>query len=142
MGEVAAENAMGGKARFSAEHIPSCIYTMPEVGAIGLTEEQAKGKYDIKVGRFPFATNGRALASGEGTGFVKVISDKKFGEILGMHIIGPGAAEMINEASLLMSMEVTDDEMAKVVHGHPTYSESLMEAVADAEGHCIHLPKK
>jgi len=142
MGEVAAENAMGGDAVFEAKNIPSCIYTMPEVGAIGLTEKQAAQNREIQVGRFPFGANGRALASGEGAGFVKVITDKKYGEILGVHIVGPGAAEMINEASVLLHMEVTVDELANIVHGHPTFSECLYEAGADAAGKCIHLPKK
>jgi len=142
MGEVAAENAMGGSAVFDPKGIPSCVYTMPEVGAVGMTEEMAAKKHDIKIGRFPFAANGRALASGEDKGFVKVICDKKYGEILGIHIIGPGAAEMINEASVLMHMEVTDDELADIIHAHPTYSECVMEAAADAVGKCIHLPKR
>jgi dihydrolipoamide dehydrogenase len=142
MGEVAAVNAMGGNTKYMPRQVPSSIYTTPEVGAIGLTEAEAGKSYDIKTGKFPFAANGRALASGEGAGFIKVISEKKYGEILGVHIIGPGAAEMVNEASLMMSMEVTDEEMAGIIHAHPTYSEALMEAAADAAGKCIHLPKK
>jgi dihydrolipoamide dehydrogenase len=142
MGEVAAENAMGGHSLFEAKNIPSCIYTSPEVGAIGLTEKQASQNQEIQVGRFPFGANGRALASGEGSGFVKVISSKKYGEILGVHIVGSGAAEMINEASVLMHMEVTVDELLHIVHGHPTFSECLYEAGADAAGNCIHLPRK
>ena len=142
MGEIAAENALGGNEKYDRRNVPSCIYTLPEVGSIGLTEKQAAASRDISVGRFHFASNGRALASGEGHGFVKVISDKKYGEILGVHIIGPGAAEMINEASVLMSMEITADEVAKIVHAHPTFSESLMEAAADTLGLCMHLPKK
>ena len=142
MGEVAAENAMGGNAVYAPRQVPASIYTTPEVGAIGLTEAEARRSHDVKIGKFPFAANGRALASGEGAGFVKIISEKKYGEILGVHIIGPGAAEMVNEASLLMSMEVTDEEMARIIHAHPTYSEAMMEAAADAAGKCIHLPKK
>ena len=142
MGEVAAENAMGGSAVFDPRCIPSCVYTMPEVGAVGMTEEMAAKKHDIKIGRFPFAANGRALASGEDKGFVKVICDKQYGEILGIHIIGPGAAEMINEASVIMHLEVTDDELTDIIHAHPTYSECVMEASADAAGKCIHLPKR
>lgn len=142
MGEVAAENALGGHAVFEVRNIPSCIYTNPEVGAIGLTEKQAAQSHDIQVGRFPFGANGRALASGEGSGFVKVIGDKKYGEILGVHIVGAGATEMINEASALMHLEVTMEELMNIVHGHPTFSECLYEAGADAAGKCIHLPKK
>jgi len=142
MGEVAAENAMGGYAKYEPGQVPACIYTSPEVGAIGLTEAEAGKQYDIRVGKFPFAANGRALASGEGVGFIKVISENKYGEILGVHIIGPNAAEMINEASLMMSMEVTDLEMAGIIHAHPTFSEAMMEAAADATGKCIHLPAR
>lgn len=142
MGEVAAENAMGGDVTFNNKNVPGCIYTFPEVGAIGYTEKEAAKLFDIKVGRFPFSANGRALASGEGDGFVKVISDKKYGEILGIHIVGPNAAEMINEAAVLMSMEATDEDVADITHGHPTYSEALMEAAADSAGRCIHQPRK
>ena len=143
MGEVAAENAILGNHReIKLETTPSAIYTIPEVGMAGLTEEEAKEKYDINVGKFAFIGNGRALASGDATGFVKVIADKKYGEILGVHIVGQSAAEIINEASSLMAMEITVDEVIKTIHGHPTFSEALFEACADVLGEAIHLPKK
>lgn len=143
MGEVAAENAILGNHReIKLETTPSAIYTIPEVGMAGLTEEEAKEKYDINVGKFAFVGNGRALASGDTTGFVKVIADKKYGEILGVHIVGQSAAEIINEASSLMAMEITVDEVIKTIHGHPTFSEALFEACADVLGEAIHLPKK
>ena len=143
MGEVAAENAILGNHReIKLEITPSAIYTIPEVGMVGLTEEEAKEKYDINVGKFAFIGNGRALASGDATGFVKVIADKKYGEILGVHIVGQSAAEIINEASSLMAMEITVDEVIKTIHGHPTFSEALFEACADVLGEAIHLPKK
>ena len=151
MGEIAAENAIQGNHRAtrletnssaSIYTIPSAIYTVPEVAMVGLTEEQAKEKYDISVGKFAFVGNGRALASGESAGFVKVIADKKYGEILGVHIVGPSAAEIINEAATLMKMEITVDEVIKTIHGHPTYSEALFEACADVLGEAVHLPKK
>ena len=143
MGEVAAENAILGNHReIKLETTPSAIYTIPEVGMVGLTEEEAKEKYDINVGKFAFIGNGRALASGDATGFVKVIADKKYGEILGVHIVGQSAAEIINEASSLMTMEITVDEVIKTIHGHPTFSEALFEACADVLGEAIHLPKK
>ena len=143
MGEVAAENAILGNHRETKlETTPSAIYTIPEVGMVGLTEEQAKEKYDINIGKFAFVGNGRALASGDTTGFVKVIADKKYGEILGVHIVGQSAAEIINEASSLMAMEITVDEVIKTIHGHPTFSEALFEACADVLGEAIHLPKK
>ena len=143
MGEVAAENAILGNHReIKLETTPSAIYTIPEVGMVGLTEEEAKEKYDINIGKFAFVGNGRALASGDTTGFVKVIADKKYGEILGVHIVGQSAAEIINEASSLMAMEITVDEVIKTIHGHPTFSEALFEACADVLGEAIHLPKK
>ena len=143
MGEVAAENAILGNHReIKLETTPSAIYTIPEVGMAGLTEEEAKEKYDINIGKFAFVGNGRALASGDTTGFVKVIADKKYGEILGVHIVGQSAAVIINEASSLMAMEITVDEVIKTIHGHPTFSEALFEACADVLGEAIHLPKK
>jgi len=142
MGEVAAANAMGKKEKVQLNNVPGCIYTIPEVGVVGLTEDEAKAKYDIRIGKFPFAGNGRALASGESIGFVKVIADKKYGEILGVHIIGPGATEMINEAASLMEMEITVHEAANIIHGHPTFSEAFKEACADCLGTSIHLPNQ
>mgnify|MGYP005848367979 CR=1 FL=1 len=142
MGETAAENAMGHFKRADLRYVPSCVYTSPEAGSAGLTERQAREKYDISVGMFPFGANGRALASGEAEGFVKIIADKKYGELLGVHIAGPGAAEMINEAASLMAAEITVNEIAGFVHGHPTYSEAFMEAAADCIGQCLHLPPK
>jgi len=142
MGETAALNAMGYEASADLRFVPGCIYTMPEVGCVGITEEQAKKGHDIGIGKFPFSANGRALASSEGEGFIKVITDKKYGEILGVHIVGPNAAEQINEAAALMAMEITADEIAEIIHAHPTYSEAFMEAVADSIGQCLHLPPK
>lgn len=142
MGEVAAENAAGHSAKADLRYVPSCVYTSPEVGAAGLTERQAREIYDIRIGTFPFRANGRALASGEPEGFVKVITDARYGEVLGVHIVGPAAAEMINEAAALMAMEVTAQEIAGIVHGHPTFSEAFMEAAADSIGACLHLPTK
>lgn len=143
MGEIAAENAIKGNHRkVKLASTPAAVYTMPEIGMVGYTEAQAREKYDISVGKFNFAGNGRSIASGETTGFVKVIADRKYGEILGVHIIGPAAAEMINEAAALIEMEVTVDEVAKTIHGHPTYSEAVFEACLDVLGEAIHLPKK
>lgn len=143
MGEVAAENAVKGNHReVKLASAPSVVYTIPEVAMVGLTEEQAREKYDIRVGRFDFAANGRAMASGDNLGFVKVIADAKYGEILGVHIVGPTAAEMINQAAALMELEITVDEVVKVIYGHPTYSEALYEAFADVLGESIHIPKK
>ncbi|MDO4707094.1 MAG: dihydrolipoyl dehydrogenase [Porphyromonadaceae bacterium] len=144
MAEVAAENALhGNHMELKLLSAPSVVYTRPEVAMVGLTEEQAREHYgEIRVGKFPFAANGRALASGENAGFVKVILDNKYGEILGIHIIGAMAAEMISQASLVMEIEATAEEVLATIYGHPTYSEALYEAIADALGIAIHLPKK
>lgn len=143
MGEVAADNAVKGNHRELKLHsAPSVVYTHPEVAMVGLTEEQAREKYDVRVGRFDFAANGRAMASGDNVGFVKVIADSKYGEILGIHIVGPAAAEIIQQASLLMEMEITVDEVIKTIYGHPTYSEALFEACADVLGEAVHIIKR
>ena len=143
MGEVAAENALKGNHVVAKLNLtPAAIYTLPEVAAVGLTEEQAREKYDIAIGKFNFAANGRAIASDAAQGFVKVIADKKYGEVLGVHIIGPAAAELINEASTIIEMEITVEEMLKTIHGHPTFSEVMYEAFADVLGMAIHAPKK
>ncbi len=142
MGEVAAENASGHTAKADLRYVPSCVYTSPEVGTVGMTEQQARQGYKVNVGTFPFRANGRALASGEPEGFVKVITDARYGEVLGVHIVGPAAAEMINEAAALMAMEVTAQEIAGIIHGHPTFTEAFMEAAADSIGACLHLPPK
>lgn len=142
MGEAAAANAMGAKEECDLRLIPSCIYTIPEAASIGLTEKQASEKGKVLVGRFDFGANGRALASGEGKGFVKVLADSVYGEILGVHIVGPNAAEMIMEAKVLMDMEITIHEAVKIMHAHPTYSEALAEALADTLGKSLHKPVK
>lgn len=144
MGEVAAENAVKGNHRsVKLQSAPSVVYTLPEVAMVGLTEEQAREKYDdIRIGRFNFSANGRALASSESTGFVKVIADNRYGEVLGVHIIGPTAAELITQASLIMEMEITVDEVVKTIYGHPTYSEAIFEAFADVLGEAVHIPKR
>lgn len=141
MGEIAAINAMGNKTKVNLDNIPTGIYTNPEVASIGLTEDEAREKYDILVGRFNFVGNGRALTSGVTKGFVKIIAEKRYGQILGVHIFGPSAAEMINEAAILMEMEITIHEVGQITHGHPTYSEALVEACADCLGNSIYTPR-
>lgn len=143
MAEVAAVNALGGNEIYNPNNTPACVYTLPEVAIVGMTEEKAKEECsNIGIGKFPFGANGRALASGEPDGFIKVIADKDSKKILGVHIIGINAAEMINEAAALVINNVTVDHVAETVHAHPTYSEAFMEAAADALDVCIHLPKK
>lgn len=121
-------------------NIPGCTYCTPEIASVGLTEKQAKAKgLDIKVGKFPFSASGKASASGAKDGFVKVIFDAKYGEWLGCHMIGAGVTDMIAEAVLGRKLETTGHEVLKTVHPHPTMSEAVMEAVADAYGEVIHL---
>lgn len=144
MGEVAAENALHGNVRkANLKYTPAAVYTHPEVAMCGFTEDQAREQFgDILVGRNSFVGNGRAIASNQAYGFVKVIADKKYHEILGVHVIGPSAAEIINEASTIMENELTIDDVAMSIHGHPTFSEVLYEAVLDTIGEAIHNPPK
>jgi dihydrolipoamide dehydrogenase len=122
------------------DNIPGCTYCSPEVASVGLTEERAlEMGYDIKVGKFPFTASGKAQASGHSDGFVKVIFDEKYGEWLGCHMIGAGVTDMIAEAVLGRKLETTGKEILNAVHPHPTMSEALMEAVADAYDEVIHL---
>ncbi|WP_299549578.1 dihydrolipoyl dehydrogenase [Seonamhaeicola sp.] len=121
-------------------NIPGCTYCSPEVASVGLTEKQAKEKgLEIKVGKFPFSASGKAKAGGASDGFVKVIFDAKYGEWLGCHMIGAGVTDMIAEAVLGRKLETTGHEVLKAVHPHPTMSEAVMEAVADAYDEVIHL---
>ena len=121
-------------------NIPGCTYTVPEVASVGMTEKQAKeAGYEIKVGKFPFTASGKASASGNRDGFVKVIFDAKYGEWLGAHFIGENVTEMIAEAVTARKLETTGHEILKSIHPHPTMSEAVMEAVAAAYGEVIHL---
>ncbi len=121
-------------------NIPGCTYATPEIASVGYTEKQAIEKgYDIKVGKFPFSASGKASAAGTKEGFVKVIFDSKYGEWLGCHMIGAGVTDMIAEAVLGRKLETTGHEVLKTIHPHPTMSEAVMEAVADAYGEVIHL---
>jgi dihydrolipoamide dehydrogenase len=121
-------------------NIPGCTYATPEIASVGLTEKQAKEKgYELKIGKFPFSASGKAKASGTPDGFVKVIFDAKYGEWLGCHMIGAGVTDMIAEAVVARKLETTGHEILKAVHPHPTMSEAVMEAVADAYGEVIHL---
>lgn len=121
-------------------NIPGCTYASPEIASVGMTEKQAKeAGYELKVGKFPFSASGKASASGAKDGFVKVIFDAKYGEWLGCHMIGAGVTDMIAEAVLGRKLETTGYEVLKTIHPHPTMSEAVMEAVADAYGEVIHL---
>lgn len=121
-------------------NIPGCTYATPEIASVGMTEKQAKeAGYELKVGKFPFSASGKASAAGTKEGFVKVIFDAKYGEWLGCHMIGAGVTDMIAEAVLGRKLETTGHEVLKTIHPHPTMSEAVMEAVADAYGEVIHI---
>jgi len=128
------------------DNIPGCTYCVPQVASVGLTEKAAKERgYDVKVGRFPFSASGKASAAGHTEGFVKVVFDAKYGEWLGCHMIGDGVTEMISEAVLGRDLETTAHEVISAVHPHPTLSEAIMEAAAEAYNEGVHLgtpPKK
>ncbi|MBA5629769.1 dihydrolipoyl dehydrogenase [Moheibacter lacus] len=121
-------------------NVPGCTYCSPEIASVGYTEAKAKeAGYEIKVGKFPFSANGKAVANGSKDGFVKVIFDAKYGEFLGCHMVGDGVTEMIAEAVVARKLETTAHELMKSIHPHPTMSEAIMEAVEDAYGHSIHI---
>jgi dihydrolipoamide dehydrogenase len=140
-GKVAAENAMGQKSFMDYKVVPSCIYSSPEMASVGMTEKQAREKgLDVRVGRFPMAFNGKALTEGSMDGMVKVVADAHLGEILGVHILGDRATDLIAEAALAMKLEATVEELMDTIHAHPTLAETMMEAAADVWGKAIHLP--
>jgi len=138
-GRVAAENAFGMQSRLNENAVPACVYTNPEVASVGLSEEQAKNKgIAVKVGRFDFRNNGRALCHGEREGFVKVVTNNETGVILGAGILGHNSSELISELTLAVSLGAKAEVLADLIHPHPTLSEAVMEACADAAGRAIH----
>jgi dihydrolipoamide dehydrogenase len=138
-GEVAAENAMGANEAFELNTNPSCVYSDPEIGSVGLTERQAKEqKLDYTVGKFPLSANSKSMIM-QRDGMVKLIIGKEFGQILGAHIIGPRATDMIAECALMIKMEATIDEVIATIHAHPTVSESIREAALAADRRAIHI---
>jgi dihydrolipoamide dehydrogenase len=139
-GMVAAENCMGNQKRMNYESIPRCIYTSPEIASVGLTEKEAtKKNLDYQTGKYYFNGNGRALTNGKAEGFVKVLRDKKYNQILGIHIVGPNASELISEGVLAVNLEATPEEIAATIHPHPTLSEGLLEAALASMGKGIHV---
>ena len=140
-GIVCAENIAGVETIIlDYEMLPKVTFSHPQVASFGITEEIAKQRgFEVKVGRFPFQANGKALGLGESTGWVKIITDAKYGEILGAHMIGPEVTEILPELTLAQMMEITTAEIARNVHAHPTLSEILMEAAHGAEGHSINI---
>ena len=143
MGEVAAENIMGIPAIYDEKTNPTCVYIEPEAASVGLTEEQCKAQgIEYKVGKFPMSANGKALIINGGEGLVKIIADAKYGEVLGMHIIGPRATDLIAEGALAIRLEATVDELISTIHSHPTVTETMREAALNLEKRAIHTINK
>ncbi len=140
-GIVAVEQMAGRKiAPINYDQVPGCTYCLPEIGSIGLTEAKARERgYDVVVGKFPFAANGKARILNDTAGFVKIVGEKKYDEVLGVHIIGPRATELIAEASAALRLEATSEELVRTMHAHPTLSEAMHEAAEAVEGKPIHL---
>jgi dihydrolipoamide dehydrogenase len=141
MGIICAENIAGVETTtIDYRMVPHATYCQPQIASFGLTEAQAKeAGYEVKLGRFPFQPNGKALGLGEYTGFIKIVTDAKYGEILGAHLIGPEVTELLPELTLAQRNELTTAEIARNIHAHPTLSEVVMEAAEGAEGHSIHI---
>jgi dihydrolipoamide dehydrogenase len=143
MAVTAAENAMGNSHKYPFHLIPRGIWTIPQVGAVGLSEEEAEEKgTEIEVGVFPYSINGLAMVRNEMAGAVKIISDARYGEILGVHIVGANATDLVGEAVLAMQLEATVPELARSIRVHPTFSESVVDAARDAENWALYLPKR
>jgi len=139
-GIVAVETIMGKRSQIDFKTIPYCVYTKPELASVGLTEAQARASgYEVKVGTFPMAVNGKAMIMGETTGVVKYVTDAATGEILGLHMAGPRATDLIVEGALAIRLEATVAELMATIHAHPTVGEALMEAVHAVNGEAIHL---
>ncbi len=141
-GIVAVESIMGNKSNIDFKTIPYCVYTKPELAGVGLTEEQAKNKgYDVKTGVFPMNINGKAMIEAQQEGLVKYVVDGATGEVLGLHMSGPSATELIVEGALAVRLEATIDEITSTIHAHPTVAESLHEAAHAVHKSAIHIPK-
>jgi dihydrolipoamide dehydrogenase len=140
-GIVAAERLAGHDVRpINYDHVPKCTYCDPEIGSVGLSEKQALERgFDVRVGTFPFGVLGRARISGEVVGFVKIVADRKYDEILGVHMIGPRATELVAEATMALRMECTVEELIRTIHAHPTMSEAVAEAAHATHGAALHM---
>ncbi|MEX0879375.1 MAG: dihydrolipoyl dehydrogenase [Thermoanaerobaculia bacterium] len=140
-GVVAVEHMAGKETRpINYDQIPGCTYCSPEVGSIGLTEGKARERgYDVVVGRFPFSAIGKARILNQAAGFVKIVAEKKYDEVLGVHIVGPAATELIAEAGAALKLEATSEELVRTIHAHPTLSEAIHEAAEAVQGHAIHI---
>jgi dihydrolipoamide dehydrogenase len=126
-------------AALNYDHTPSCVYSEPPIAWSGLTEEEAKKRgFEVKIGKFNFAANAKAAILGKKRGFVKFVTDAKYGEILGVHIVGPQATDLLAEPAYAMQMETTIQDIASTVHAHPTLYEAIYEAAAIAAGRAVH----
>ena len=142
-GVMVAERIAGEKTLINYDIIPSVIYTHPEVAAVGRTEEQLKADgEDYNVGTFPFIAIGRAVANDEAEGMVKIISDAKTDRVLGCHIVGPNAADLVQQVAIAMEFGSTSEDIGLTVFSHPTFSEAVKEAALAVHGHAIHMPNK
>ena len=139
-GQIAAANIVKGEGKVADyKAVPNAVYTSPEVASVGLTQAEAEAKgYDVKIGKFMFRPLGKAMATGEQDGFVKVVSETKYGEILGVHMIGAHTTDLIHEAVVALKLEATVESMIDTIHAHPTMAEAVLEAMEDAAGHAIH----
>jgi len=139
-GILAVEHIKGLDVRpINYDHVPNCTYTDPEVASVGLTEKKAKERgFEVKIGKFPFTANSKAKIIGESNGLVKFVCDTKYDALLGVHIVGPKATELIAESCVALELEATSESIARTIHAHPTLSETLMEAAEDVGGHSIH----
>jgi dihydrolipoamide dehydrogenase len=140
-GVVAVERMAGGQTRpLNYDQVPGCTYCAPEVASIGLTEAAARERgHDVVVGKFPFSANGKARIVNETAGFVKIVAEKKYDEVLGVHIVGPKATELIAEAGAALRLEATSEELVRTIHAHPTLSEAMHEAAEAVSGHALHI---
>lgn len=142
-GEVASENAMGHNSLYNPKTAPSCVYTDLEFSSVGLTEEECKAKkIEYYVGKFPLIANGKSLIMNGGKGIIKFIVDKEYKDILGVHILGARATDLIGECALALGMEAAVEDIISTIHAHPTVSEGILEAALSAEGIAIHIPNK
>jgi len=142
-GIIAAENALGKNSTIDYQAVPRCTFTLPELASVGLSEEEATAQgYQIQVGRFPFTANSMAIILGERRGLIKIVTESKYGQILGVHIVGPRATELIAEATLAIKLETSPQEIVATMHAHPTLSEALREAALDVTGETIHFLSK
>lgn len=141
-GIVAVENISGKEVLMDYKVVPNCVFSLPEVASVGLNEEEARKKYDqIKVSKFPYIANGKALGMGETEGMVKIIADSDTSELLGLHILGAHASDLIAEGTLALSMEATAEEIVNTIHAHPTLAETIAEAAEGIIGRPIHLTR-